>query len=171
LTRIPLAAGAAWFLWEGGAHGVAFGLLAAAVLTDVLDGYFARRFDAVSLAGKTLDPLVDKVSIALVGVVLVAKYNVPWWLFAGVVARDVAIVVGGAVLWRRRNDVQPSNVWGKAAAAAMAAYGLIAIWVPGGVIRTAALVTVIILGAASCLSYAKRFWDMARAKTNRPDLQ
>lgn len=42
----------------------AFGLYALAALTDYLDGWFARKFKAVSALGRFLDPIADKLLIA-----------------------------------------------------------------------------------------------------------
>jgi len=50
---------------------VALGVLAAAGLSDVLDGWFARRFGQVTPTGAALDPITDKVFVTTVAVSLV----------------------------------------------------------------------------------------------------
>ncbi len=51
---------------------IALVLFVGASLTDYLDGYLARRFNQLSKFGKMLDPIADKVMVALALVVLVA---------------------------------------------------------------------------------------------------
>jgi len=73
-------------------------VLAVLVSTDWLDGYIARRFDQVSKLGKILDPISDRILIALVVVALGVAGIVPWWALGLVVARDVVVAVIGIVL-------------------------------------------------------------------------
>ena len=83
-------------------------------ISDGVDGWLARRWDATSRYGAIVDPLSDKavlsgayVSFALVGLL-------PWWVAIVVVGRDVFIVCGALsyhVLFGRY-DMKPSN-WGK----------------------------------------------------------
>ena len=127
LARLPLAAAGAYFLWRKEFIGVAVGFLVAAALTDILDGLVARALGQISDFGKKLDPVVDKVAIAGVGLILVLKYGVPWWILAGVVARDVAIVISAWLIISRKRVVITANFWGKAAALLMVCYGVAAV--------------------------------------------
>lgn len=65
---------------------IAFILVA---LTDFLDGWAARRFDAVSAFGAFLDPVADKL---LVGISLIALCNVEGWAI-GLLIPSLAIIV------------------------------------------------------------------------------
>lgn len=70
----------------------------AASVTDMLDGYFARRNKSVSDFGKLLDPLADKLLVVTVLIMLVAvdrpgELDVPAWLVVVIVAREVAVTV------------------------------------------------------------------------------
>lgn len=51
---------------------VAFGLFAAAAITDAIDGIIARRWQAVSSLGRMLDPIADKLIVAAALLMLVA---------------------------------------------------------------------------------------------------
>jgi CDP-diacylglycerol---glycerol-3-phosphate 3-phosphatidyltransferase len=58
---------------------------------DGLDGYLARRRGEVSVLGKFLDPLADKLMVTAVLVFMVALGRVPAWLVVLLIARDLAI--------------------------------------------------------------------------------
>ena len=69
-----------------------------AFVTDFLDGYFARRYGAVTVIGKMLDPLADKILMTTAYLILAFRGALPWWLTILVLSRDVAIVVTTLVI-------------------------------------------------------------------------
>jgi phosphatidylglycerophosphate synthase len=152
-TRLPLAAAGGYFLWRGEHAAVAIAFLAAAALTDVVDGLVARGLGQVTDFGKKLDPVVDKVAIAGVGVVLVMRYGVPGWLFAAALARDVAILASAWLVISRRDVVITANFWGKAAASVMVLYAISAVLAPASRITTVLLWTVVASVIVSSASY------------------
>src|SRR5208283_2602727 len=58
---------------------------------DGIDGYLARKRGQVSVLGKFLDPLADKLMVTAVLVFMVALGRVPAWLVVVLIARDLAI--------------------------------------------------------------------------------
>jgi cardiolipin synthase len=62
--------------------------------SDALDGYLARRFGLVSRFGEYLDPAADKLLMLASFITLTMIKEVPIWLTALVIGRDIAIVVG-----------------------------------------------------------------------------
>lgn len=76
-------------------------MFAIAASTDFLDGQIARRTHTVSKLGQLLDPTVDRVLMVsgVLGVFLVGR--LPLWIILVVVARDLLMLVGGAVLLKR----------------------------------------------------------------------
>ena len=58
---------------------------------DFLDGYLARSRGQVSMLGKFLDPLADKLIVTAVLVYMVALSRVPAWVVVVLIARDLAI--------------------------------------------------------------------------------
>jgi len=67
LVRLPLAAAFPFVVRKPFA---AVAILAAAGLSDLLDGWWARRFGRATLAGAVLDPIVDKLFVGAVAVSL-----------------------------------------------------------------------------------------------------
>jgi CDP-diacylglycerol--glycerol-3-phosphate 3-phosphatidyltransferase len=66
-------------------------LFAVAAMTDMLDGYLARRLNAVSILGKFLDPLADKLIVMAALVWLCAMGRVPAWAVVLLLGREIAI--------------------------------------------------------------------------------
>ncbi|HEY2815530.1 MAG TPA: CDP-alcohol phosphatidyltransferase family protein [Casimicrobiaceae bacterium] len=65
-----------------------------AALSDLADGYIARRFNLVSKLGALLDPVADKLNMFVATVTLALQDLLPIWLALAIVARDIAIVAG-----------------------------------------------------------------------------
>lgn len=64
---------------------------AMASITDILDGFFARRYGAVTSLGKFLDPLADKVLICLTMIMLIPLGRIPVWMVLIIVMREMAV--------------------------------------------------------------------------------
>ncbi len=62
-----------------------------ASLSDILDGYIARRFGTITNFGKFLDPLADKLLICSVFIMLVALSWLPAWTAIVVIIRELAV--------------------------------------------------------------------------------
>jgi cardiolipin synthase len=86
---------------------VCFGI---AGVSDLLDGWLAKRFGWTSELGKWLDPLADKALLITVFVVAAWAGLVPRWLTAVVVARDVLIALGAVtyLAWLGRVEGRPT---------------------------------------------------------------
>lgn len=95
-------------------------IFVAAALTDVLDGIIARRTNTVSELGKIVDPLADKIFIALVVIAMAVYSLIPIWFIAIILGRDLVILAGGWWAKRKLGVVLPSNYPGKIAVIAVA---------------------------------------------------
>ena len=90
-------------------------VLALLASTDWIDGYVARRFDQVTVLGKLLDPISDRILIAIVIVALGVAGIVPWWALLVVLARDVLVAIASLVMASRGRRPPPVSRTGKAA--------------------------------------------------------
>lgn len=75
----------------------AFYVFVAAGISDAIDGFIAKRFNARTALGRYIDPLADKALLVSVYVALGLKGALPDWLVILVVFRDV-LIIGGALL-------------------------------------------------------------------------
>lgn len=76
---------------SAGRSAVAAIVFIVAAVTDALDGYLARRMELVTVVGKFLDPLADKLIVLSTLVMLVAKGRAPAWLVVVLMARELAV--------------------------------------------------------------------------------
>jgi CDP-diacylglycerol--glycerol-3-phosphate 3-phosphatidyltransferase len=74
--------------WESFLAALFFGL---ASITDILDGFFARKFEAVTVLGKFLDPLADKLLISMTMIMLIPLGRIPIWMVIVIISREMAI--------------------------------------------------------------------------------
>ncbi len=87
-------------------------------ITDVLDGYIARRFDMITKWGKLMDPLADKLMLIVVLISLYTMDIVPLLVIIIVLAKELLMVFGALFLYKRRQTVVQANFFGKVASIA-----------------------------------------------------
>lgn len=113
LCRLALAPAAVLAILAG-RYRQALGVFLAAAITDGMDGYLARRLNAMTRFGAYMDPLADKVLLSAAYLGLGVAGAAPWWFVGLVFGRDLLILAmaGAALLFTRYRDFPPS-VWGK----------------------------------------------------------
>ena len=85
------------WLIVAGELSAAFWVFVAASISDAVDGFIAKRFDAVTTFGSYIDPLADKALLVSCFVALGIEGQIANWLVILVVFRDV-VIIGGAIL-------------------------------------------------------------------------
>ena len=65
--------------------------LGMAYITDILDGFYARKYGAVTVLGKFLDPLADKILVSSTLIMLIALDRIPAWVVILIIGRELAI--------------------------------------------------------------------------------
>ena len=66
-------------------------IFALGAASDFLDGYLARRHQMKTATGAWLDPLSDKLFVAVPAIVLSLRGEFPWWATLAIVARELAV--------------------------------------------------------------------------------
>jgi CDP-diacylglycerol---glycerol-3-phosphate 3-phosphatidyltransferase len=107
LSRIPIAVVMTLFYSN---RAIFFALLAAAIITDLLDGYIARK-TRLTLFGAFLDPLCDKVFFAILLIFLLSTSRIALWQLFLLLLRDM-FMLGLVVLssFHRNRHLLEKNV-------------------------------------------------------------
>ncbi|MEN6331268.1 MAG: CDP-diacylglycerol--glycerol-3-phosphate 3-phosphatidyltransferase [Smithella sp.] len=66
-------------------------LFVAASITDLLDGYIARKYKLVTTMGKFLDPIADKLMINTAMILMIPIGRIPAWIVALTIIRDFVV--------------------------------------------------------------------------------
>ena len=78
-----------WFWW------IVLGIFSTGMATDALDGYLARKLDSVTIFGRMMDPLIDKILIQSMLILLsVSSWTsnlVPYWAVILIICRETLI--------------------------------------------------------------------------------
>jgi cardiolipin synthase (CMP-forming) len=97
---------------------IPFMVFSLAIITDALDGFFARILDQKTTLGTWLDPIADKmlliVAFVLLGTINIPELKIPIWLMLIVLTRDFLIISGSLFIHMIKGAlfVKPS-VFGK----------------------------------------------------------
>ncbi len=83
-------------------------------ITDVLDGQIARKYHQISNFGKVLDPFADKLFTVSTAVCICISGLVPVWLLCIIILKELILIIGSLVLYRKVDAVIPSRWDGKA---------------------------------------------------------
>ncbi len=88
---------------------LAFIFLIISGLTDVLDGFIARKFNFITNFGKLIDPLADKTTQIAVLLTLAFKDIIPFWIIIVVVIKEAAMIAGASFLYGK--ELVVSSRW------------------------------------------------------------
>ena len=85
-------------------------------VTDIIDGYLARKYNWISNLGKILDPLADKMMQCTALICLLADGRIPIWFALPFILKELLMLSGGLFMMREKKIIVVSNVVGKIAA-------------------------------------------------------
>ncbi|MEW6654242.1 MAG: CDP-alcohol phosphatidyltransferase family protein [Bacteroidota bacterium] len=88
-------------------------LIMIAFVSDLADGYIARKTGKVSEMGKLLDPLADKLLTSIIILLFWVLGFVPLIYLLLLLSRDIIIFIGGIILAKKIGVITPSNNFGK----------------------------------------------------------
>ncbi|HEY5833466.1 CDP-diacylglycerol--glycerol-3-phosphate 3-phosphatidyltransferase [Streptomyces sp.] len=116
MVRLALVPGFVLLLAHGDGHdpawrSFAWAAFAIAMITDLFDGELARRYGLVTDFGKIADPIADKAIMGAALIGLSALGDLPWWVTAVILARELGITL--LRFWVIRHGVIPASRGGK----------------------------------------------------------
>jgi len=137
---------------------VAAGLFVLGMATDGIDGFVARRYNMVTDLGKILDPIADKVLTGGALIALSILGELPWWVTAIILVREVGITVFRMAVIS--DQVIPASRGGKIktvmqfVAITAALMPLSALWgTPMDIVNTVLMTLVVIITLVTGLDY------------------
>jgi CDP-diacylglycerol--glycerol-3-phosphate 3-phosphatidyltransferase len=147
------------YVWDFPGHAYwATALFIAAMATDQVDGWLARRRGHSTALGSLLDPVADKILVLSVLIVLVGEDVFKGWMVAAIVAREflvsglrLAAIERGIVLHAR--DLGKLKTWAQAVAAAVGGFAAAGLW--SNQVAWWALLIALVLTWVSGLDYAR----------------
>jgi cardiolipin synthase len=100
IAAVPvIAACLFWYAIFGGGYWLrwaALGIFIGAAITDLVDGWYARRFGQLSTLGRMLDPIADKLLVGICLLMLAADGTIKGWsLWAAIIILCREILVSG----------------------------------------------------------------------------
>ena len=144
----------------------------AAALTDLLDGYLARRWGQITTVGTLLDPIADKMLISAALISLVQTGDVPAGITILIIGREFAIsglrtIAASAGYTIKANDLGKTKMVFQVLAISLV---ILSMRYPALVdVARWSMWVVVFFSVASALSYFAKFWGKvdAHVKENR----
>lgn len=85
-------------------------------VSDVADGYIARRYNLESKLGALMDPFADKLMSFTVLFTFTSLGLIPVWVLIPMLIKEIVMILGGGLLYlKHKRSVIPSNKFGKIA--------------------------------------------------------
>jgi CDP-diacylglycerol---glycerol-3-phosphate 3-phosphatidyltransferase len=165
LARLLMLPAAIHYMRQEDGRWRALGVFGGAMATDMLDGPVARMRQEVSPLGKLLDPIADKLMIDSAAITLSQTRAFPWWATGLLLARDLAILLGSLLVYRRRAQISVADPSGKATTVALAG-AMILYLADGPRSGRPALYVALLPFAASLVVYARKFMQVVRHQSD-----
>lgn len=111
ILRIVLTFVFILFLFTNGLFGkiVAFLLFAFASITDVLDGFIAKKSNQITDFGKLMDPIADKILVLSAFIAFAVMGLIPAWMVIIIVLREVAVTALRAIALTKGKVIQADS--------------------------------------------------------------
>ena len=147
--------------WTISSEWIALVIFLTAATTDFLDGYLARRRRQVTVFGKLLDPIADKLLVSGAFISLVELGRVPAWVVVLIVGREFAVSGLRYVALTNGITISASYLGKGKMAAQVTAIALLLIapydpWI--NQLAYLAIVAAVILTVLSMVDYFRAFW-------------
>ena len=113
VLRLALIPVIVWLYCGKKAYNWAVAAIVLSGLTDVVDGFIARKWNMVSDFGKILDPIADKLTQAAVLLCLMTKHKLMIWLIVVFAIKELSMATLGCYVIKKKDSVNSSQWHGK----------------------------------------------------------
>lgn len=165
--------------WNGATitnDSVALAIFWIAALTDLLDGYLARRWKQVTTIGTLLDPIADKLLVSAALISLVQRRVVPGWVVVLIVGREFAVsglrsIAAAEGYTIKASDLAKTKTFSQVVAVTLLMLSIRHSWF--ALSARIALYLVVVFAMWSAVAYFAKFWskiDVATKQRRRQEL-
>ncbi len=136
-------------------------LFLAAAVTDLLDGYLARRWKQVTTVGMLLDPVADKLLISAALISFVQMRLLPGWMVILIISREFAVSGLRSIAAAEGYTIQAGDLGKWKMVLQVVGVLLVLLEVRWPVLQPVAIVAmwaVVVFSLASAIDYFRKFW-------------
>lgn len=142
-------------------------LFALASITDMLDGYIARKYNMITTMGKFLDPLADKLIVNTAMILMIPIGRIPAWIVAVTIIRDLVVDGIRSIASSEGLYIQASILGKQKTIAQLFAVTALMVWYPifginSYLVGMVLLYIALLLTVYSGLDYLVKFYLRAR---------
>ncbi len=140
------------------------GLFILAALTDLLDGYLARKYEIVTVMGKFLDPIADKLIVNTAMILMIPIGRISAWIVAIIIIRDFVVDGIRAISQSEGFVIQASRLGKRKTLCQIFAVSALMIHYPflgadAHAVGTVILYIALVLSVTSCIDYLIKFYE------------
>ena len=140
------------------------GLFILAALTDLLDGYLARKYEIVTVMGKFLDPIADKLIVNTAMILMIPIGRISAWIVAIIIIRDFVVDGIRAISQSEGFIIQASKLGKRKTLCQVFAVSALMIHYPflgadAHVVGTVILYIALVLSVTSGIDYLIKFYE------------
>jgi CDP-diacylglycerol--glycerol-3-phosphate 3-phosphatidyltransferase len=140
------------------------GLFILAALTDLLDGYLARKYEIVTVMGKFLDPIADKLIVNTAMILMIPIGRISAWIVAIIIIRDFVVDGVRAIAQSEGFVIQASRLGKRKTLCQIFAVSALMIHYPflgadAHAVGTVILYIALVLSVTSGIDYLIKFYE------------
>ena len=154
LVRILLIPLILWMYYIKQAHVLTVGVIILSGITDMIDGYIARKYNMVSDFGKILDPIADKLTQFSLLCCFVSKFRWILPLMILFVVKEITMGILGLLILNKKDSVNSAQWFGKLNTLILYAVMVILFLFPN-ISETAVNALIILCAATNLLAFIK----------------
>lgn len=156
ILRILLVPVYLYVFYSGSDNNILFAglIFILAGISDVLDGYIARKYDLGTKLGVILDPFADKLMMFTILITFATSGIIPMWILIALGIKETVMILGGGILYLfKGGQVLPSDKFGKTATASFYAATLSVVFKLPEIISTILFILTVIFNLAAFVNY------------------
>lgn len=112
-VRIALIPIIVWLYCEKQYYGWTLIVVTLSSITDIIDGYIARKYNMVTDFGKFIDPVADKMTQVAILICLVTRFSLMWLPLAIMFFKEILAFILRLIVFKKTSEVHSAEWHGK----------------------------------------------------------